>query len=86
MESLIKKQTDFSVNAIQLHANLLAMAPDKSLAIFQAFIFNNWLSYYFVSRHICAALPATASGLEVKATNENIQVRCARFLDQQPPK
>lgn len=78
MEALIKKQTDFSINAIDLHTVLKKLAPDKSLAIFHAFIFNNWLSYYFLSRHICSALPATSSDLEVKAAKEDVQERIIR--------
>lgn len=75
MEALIKKQTSFSINAIQLHPKLLSLAPDKSLAIYHAFIFNNWLSYYFITRHICSALPATISDSEVKATKDDVRDR-----------
>jgi len=73
MEVLILKQTNFSIKAISLHPKLLALAPDKSQATYHSFVFNNWLSYYLLVRHICAALPATTSDAELKTTKAEIK-------------
>jgi hypothetical protein len=70
--SLISKQTHFSLNATAMHPILIAWAPDKSRAIYELFVFHNWFSYYMLSRHICASLPATTSANEIEDAKKNI--------------
>jgi len=75
LETLINKQTNFCVNAVEMHPTLIAWAPDKSRAIFESFVFHNWFSFYMITRHICASLPATASTNEIGSIKDDISNR-----------
>ena len=69
MGALIKKQTTFSVNGLELHKKLISAAVDKNKAYFEAFLFNNWVSLYLITRELCAAVPSS----DVKAVRDNIE-------------
>ena len=74
LAALIKKQTAFSIKALALHKKLRA-APDKKKAIFEAFLFNNWISFHLITRELCASLPASTPQSDVEATRADIAQR-----------
>jgi len=75
LTALIRKQTTFSVKALDLHKKLRAAAPDEKEALFEAFLFNNWASFHLITRELCAALPASATQSDVAATRADIAKR-----------
>jgi hypothetical protein len=68
LNALIKKQTIFSVKGLSLHQKLIAAAPEKNKAYFEAFLFNNWVSYHLIAREICASFPE----VDAKAIHDNV--------------
>lgn len=72
--ALIEKQTSFSVKGVAFHKNLIAASPNPETASVEAFIFNNWVSYYLISEELIASLSPSAPDQTKSDLRETIRI------------